>query len=384
MVSDGDAQPVTDPVQIAKAAHALSQLLEKEWDGEKALWATLLRALCRLAETAPADNNKGWLPTSITNAVDDLGEKSWKNLGDVSAKSRINNHWRKLGTNLAIRKNNIITRGPQFGLLFEPRSEVIGEDGKPDPKGGRGKKARYCLLFFPMPTEKSAPSSKGTTPQSGVSESPSILSSAVSVPHGAASEQQGDSSPLVPENYIQYYPIPLTTFRLMRLPADGLSMAGWVGRLLLVSMTGSGLAFFLLSVLIFLLVLYASSVLDFLRNLIVSGLLLIMLRVAFGWWLNLIQNSVARAPFWWQPFTFGDNVIERRLDPNGTAPASLHLVRYVADCPLCGAQRQGLSAVRLDSGRIEFYGRIVGRCRHAPNEHVWSFDHITGRGRFLR
>jgi hypothetical protein len=62
-------------------------------------------------------------------------------------------------------------------------------------------------------------------------------------------------------------------------------------------------------------------------------------------------------------------VIEKRLDPDGKAAPSLHLLRYVADCPLCGADGPGRSAVRLDSGRIEFFGRIVGRCRNAPNEH---------------
>ncbi len=25
----------------------------------------------------------------------------------------------------------------------------------------------------------------------------------------------------------------------------------------------------------------------------------------------------------------------------------------------------------------------VGLCLYAPNEHIWSFDHITGRGRSL-
>jgi hypothetical protein len=326
---------------------------------------------------------RSWPPISITNAAFDLGERSWNTSDKANAKSRVNNHWKKLGANLAISRDHILKRGADFGLFLEPRNEVMDEEGRRNPKGGRGKKARYCLLFFPMPTQGFVSSKKATSSHDTV-ERPDMLYSELSAKAKSTSEQHNDLPATAPDG-IQYYPIPLALPRLLRLfPADGLSMGGWAGRLLTAFMTGPGIAVLLLALMNFLLVFYASSVIVFLRMTLVSVVLVIMVRGAFGWWWNLIQNSVARAPLWWQSLSFGDNVIERRLDPNGLDPARLHLVRYVADCPLCGTEGPGRSAVRLDSGRLEFFGRIVGRCRHAPNEHVWSFDHITQRGSFLR
>lgn len=53
--------------------------------------------------------------------------------------------------------------------------------------------------------------------------------------------------------------------------------------------------------------------------------------------------------------------------------------RYVADCPICDAE-----TVMLARGGVEFPGRIVGRCRNSPHEHVFSFDRVTLEGAPLR
>ena len=53
--------------------------------------------------------------------------------------------------------------------------------------------------------------------------------------------------------------------------------------------------------------------------------------------------------------------------------------RYVADCPICDAE-----TVMLARGGAEFPGRIVGRCRNSPREHVFSFDRVTLEGAPLR
>ena len=49
-----------------------------------------------------------------------------------------------------------------------------------------------------------------------------------------------------------------------------------------------------------------------------------------------------------------------------------------ADCPLCGGE------VALDKGWREFGRPIVGRCRHSPIEHVFTFDRARMRGAPLR
>lgn len=106
--------------------------------------------------------------------------------------------------------------------------------------------------------------------------------------------------------------------------------------------------------------------------------------VLFYWW-RLVRKRVIRAPIWLQPFSlFRGNVFELRPEQITPRFTPVKLSRYVADCPICGVEGAGRSSIRPASGGREFHGRIVGRCQHAPNEHVWSFDHITRQGRFLR
>lgn len=57
---------------------------------------------------------------------------------------------------------------------------------------------------------------------------------------------------------------------------------------------------------------------------------------------------------------------------------TVRAVRYTATCPICGAM------VHPSAGGTEFPGRIVGRCKESPREHVLSFDHVTRSGSILR
>lgn len=59
-------------------------------------------------------------------------------------------------------------------------------------------------------------------------------------------------------------------------------------------------------------------------------------------------------------------------------PRILRMVKYVAECPLCGAE------VLLDKGEPDFPRRIVGRCQESPQEHVYSFDRASKTGINLR
>ncbi|GAB2886307.1 hypothetical protein GCM10027046_13300 [Uliginosibacterium flavum] len=67
--------------------------------------------------------------------------------------------------------------------------------------------------------------------------------------------------------------------------------------------------------------------------------------------------------------------------PNGgvsDAPKIARMIKYAAQCPICGAQ------VLLDRGEPDFPRRIVGRCQESPREHVFSFDRTLMTGRWLR
>lgn len=61
-----------------------------------------------------------------------------------------------------------------------------------------------------------------------------------------------------------------------------------------------------------------------------------------------------------------------------SSPRILRLVKYLAECPICGAE------VLIDKGEPDFPRRLIGRCQENPREHIFSFDRITKTGNKLR
>lgn len=74
-----------------------------------------------------------------------------------------------------------------------------------------------------------------------------------------------------------------------------------------------------------------------------------------------------------------DRIVEISTDPRRLDRSKGYFRRYVADCPICGDA--GAKCVSPAPGNIDYPGRIVGRCRRNPREHVFSFDHVTKLGR---
>ncbi|MBD5801778.1 hypothetical protein AZOA_12020 [Azoarcus sp. Aa7] len=92
--------------------------------------------------------------------------------------------------------------------------------------------------------------------------------------------------------------------------------------------------------------------------------------------LMLGTHNIVVAP-WWMQSVDDDRLLERRYPPR-YADKTIKAIRYTSLCPLCGGK------VSAKAGGFEFWGRLVGRCEHAPTEHVFSFDHVTRNGRSLR
>lgn len=181
---------------------------------------------------------------------------------------------------------------------------------------------------------------------------------------------------------VQYRHQDISGNRLVRWMSDrGLYLGGWGGKVFLS-------ALFLLLVLTiawFWLVIVAmgasSTAIAFLKLGLVGGLTALIFYSLFAWQLRLVANRVALAPMLLQPWSGNDYLLELRKR-NGAKRNTLYLIRYTADCPIC--VEQGKDSIHVASGRFDFFGRLVGRCDHAPNEHVFSFDHISRKGRFLR
>lgn len=53
----------------------------------------------------------------------------------------------------------------------------------------------------------------------------------------------------------------------------------------------------------------------------------------------------------------------------------VQIVRYSARCPICAGD------LELSLGEGERHRRLFGRCRESPQEHAYTFDRVTRRGR---
>jgi len=117
---------------------------------------------------------------------------------------------------------------------------------------------------------------------------------------------------------------------------------------------------------------------------LISMLLGFALFAFFAWRLfsgvlRLLEKRTVMAPdFLLNLREFGVQLELTRIDETPGSLARLGLVRYAATCPVCGAK------VLLADGGREFHGRLIGRCRESPDEHIFTFDRVTRSGKNLR
>ena len=164
----------------------------------------------------------------------------------------------------------------------------------------------------------------------------------------------------------------------VRLLGRGYRLDGWRRGLLLGAMIASIVAFALILVLVLLQMLYSKSgdggrVWSSVATVFVSG---IVFWSTTGRILRLADRKIVVAP-WWMQSVDDDRLLERRESPR-YIDKSIKAVRYATTCPICAGK------ITVKGGGFEFWGRLVGRCEHSPVEHVFSFDHVTRNGRYLR
>jgi hypothetical protein len=96
---------------------------------------------------------------------------------------------------------------------------------------------------------------------------------------------------------------------------------------------------------------------------------------------ELMEKGVSKAPDLFTPFRIKNLffVTTRKPEYNleSLRPKIIELLVFEGHCGLCGDE------LFIEKSR-EFKGRYVGRCAIAPQEHVFSFDHITKKGQALR
>lgn len=92
---------------------------------------------------------------------------------------------------------------------------------------------------------------------------------------------------------------------------------------------------------------------------------------------DLFDKRIVLAPIFLTPLKQDNVTLElRRSNADGTS-SELAFVRYSATCPLCGG------SISIHDGMKAFPDRLIGRCRRAAREHVFSFDPVLKIGRPL-
>ncbi|MCP1675685.1 hypothetical protein J2T57_002835 [Natronocella acetinitrilica] len=320
---------------ITREQRAAELTLEasKRWP-ENTLAVVLLQALCRLTVARP-DATEGFTSIDLCEEVDRQARRSW--LADDPSKT-VRIYWKKL-TKLWEQKLE--------GL--RQRSSDAALDGFPDldrqEGGGTGNPTRYRLIVRPFPDQSTADS-------------------------GAPSPVNQEAADIV------YICEDLSNPALLaRLFHKGLVFHGW-RRAAVLTLVAAAMLFSVLLVILLLLTVQFSELRAILVMAAAIAVILWAIWASLGPIVRLPDNRVVIAP-WWMQSVHDDRLLVWWKDaPN--APRMIKAARYTAGCPRCGG------AVAAKSGRIEFWGRIVGRCEEAPEEHVYTFDHITRKGIRLR
>ena len=155
---------------------------------------------------------------------------------------------------------------------------------------------------------------------------------------------------------------------LVRFFRQGLRVKSWLHRLPFIT-------FLVLMLLWTLLIILTLPTITTLGQFSGSLMALVIVWAVYRWMKEYVENQITPLPYIFQNIDT-DSLLERRQDSDGDR--RLYLVRYAGTCPICGGK------VRAVGGGKEFHHRIVGRCDNSPREHLYSFDHVTRSGFYLR
>ena len=92
---------------------------------------------------------------------------------------------------------------------------------------------------------------------------------------------------------------------------------------------------------------------------------------------ELLNKGITTYPAFWSKKLAKNKLLTINATGQSKAPICMKAVTIEAKCSVCGED------LLIEKSR-EFHNRFVGKCRVAPSEHVFAFDHITKEGKFLR
>lgn len=314
------------------------------WKESANLNVQLLNALCQLSIAHPQKAKIGFTSPELVEAISIIRGRPWS---DASDKERMSDdirlQWNKLQKTWGTKLEGICQQLSDSNIPYIPK--LAKTEG-----GGSGNLTLHRIEWGPA-----------NVPPLPIRQSPVVDASGI----GTLSIRY------VCEDIQEATP-------LARIFTRGYFLTGW-RKYLYIGVLAVPLMFawlMLVQVLFGIALFYTVGMRNILGSLLSLVVVYWALWACAGPMYKLGTEKIVIAP-WWMQSTEDDRLLERRAPPRHPEK-SIKAVRYVAVCPLCGGK------VSATKGRLEFFGRIVGRCEEAPMEHVYSFDHVTRNGRLLR
>ena len=315
----------------------LLRLAAESWRDRDVLAIIFLRALASLTESAPSQGLQGFTGREMVEAMSTILGRAWA-AGDADGGSgKLRTQWRELQERWKTKAEGVRQRFGDLGWSQAIRPERL--EG-----GGSGHLTRYRLVSDP-------------------------LDPAATLDDSFAQQATAPLGTQVPA--LQYTCEDLDDAgAFARFFSRGLGLAGVTGAafrtLLLASIVTTGVLVYLLLIT----VLFSAGTV--LPSLIAAGLIASGYVTTFRPLVELPLTRVALAP-WWLQTPEDDRLIEWRGPPRYEG-RTIKASRYTAPCPVCGER------VVARSGGWKHGFALVGRCREAPDAHVFSFDHVTRQG----
>ncbi|MFO7907444.1 MAG: hypothetical protein R6U98_32655 [Pirellulaceae bacterium] len=334
--------------ELAAAAKILGGIAEN-WDERNQKPVTLLRALCHLTAETSGAQSPSFSFEDLARAAADIDGKAgvWgidrngnfdlDSKGDPRASRKVRIAFEDLLTMLQRKREGI-------EQAFRDLDWFHGPGLDKSRGGGRGNATQYCLILQTLSSQTD--------------------------PHSTQSHP-------VPEGGLRYHTEDSQQRRwLTRAMSEGFLLSGWRAGFFVLLIFGS-----LLLSLLFGFVALAGILGWFPLSTTLAAVFLAAVVLAGGAMplKRLVDDRMIPAPWWLQGIfdPYDDKILVLRRNEAQQANEVV-LMRYLADCPICG------SKVRIHPGRREFRGRFVGRCGRVPLEHVFTFDPYTRIGRPLR
>lgn len=318
--------PVPPPLSILEN-------LALTWEEKDQLPVLVLRAICRLAEEQPENEEQGFTSLEIVEKVGQIRGNSWHFSETESRK--ISTNWKRLRVIQEKKRTGIIQDIAAKGFDTFPHVDKVNKGG------GSGHETRYSIIWRRFDEEP---------------DIDQILT------------RSAINTDSLPEDWIQY----------VCEDVEGISKyltKGWRIQLI-ITMALLAIIFVLYYGGFALTLMFDRENTSQILQLLSGGIILAALVWAFfGHLLTLQSKRIVPLPSIFQSLD-NNHLIELKTSDDKEKQSKL--VRYSGECPICNGR------VIAKSGGLTFFGRIVGKCENAPVEHIFSFDHVTRRGKPLR